>query len=313
MGMTARSLLWRVELPIAVPVIVGGIRSASVQIIATATLAAIFGGRASAVPRRGLCPAELPDDGRRRHLRRASSCSRSSSSPSPSASSHRPACSRRRGGDRAAEVAAARRLTSHRGQSRCNGTECEPFPNRPIPTPGCQRDRWYCRGSSRQPQRAISLRRTQCGCSARSPLGRRCWCCSAPARRVGAASRRSRSARMDSTRRASSPRSMPGPRGRRLHGRSGRHRTRHTGRHQRGARERPDRPQAGVSRQRSRQARARNADHQSGHQQAAAPGALGQQGRRDDRPRLHAGPGHERASSSARRPRMSTAWPSGAT
>ena len=44
MGMTAKGLLWRVELPIAVPVIVGGIRSASAQIIATATLAAIFGG-----------------------------------------------------------------------------------------------------------------------------------------------------------------------------------------------------------------------------------------------------------------------------
>lgn len=44
MGMTARSLLWRVELPIAVAVIVGGLRSASAQIIATATLAAIFGG-----------------------------------------------------------------------------------------------------------------------------------------------------------------------------------------------------------------------------------------------------------------------------
>ena len=44
MGMTARSLLWRLELPIAVPVIAGGIRSASAQIIATATLAAIFGG-----------------------------------------------------------------------------------------------------------------------------------------------------------------------------------------------------------------------------------------------------------------------------
>jgi osmoprotectant transport system permease protein len=44
MGMTARGLLGRIELPIAVPVIAGGVRSASAQIIATATLAAIFGG-----------------------------------------------------------------------------------------------------------------------------------------------------------------------------------------------------------------------------------------------------------------------------
>ena len=44
MGMSARGVLWRIELPIAIGVIIGGIRSASAQIIATATLAAIFGG-----------------------------------------------------------------------------------------------------------------------------------------------------------------------------------------------------------------------------------------------------------------------------
>lgn len=43
MGMRERQLLARVELPIAVPVIVGGLRSAAVQVIATATLAAYFG------------------------------------------------------------------------------------------------------------------------------------------------------------------------------------------------------------------------------------------------------------------------------
>jgi osmoprotectant transport system permease protein len=43
MGMTERQILGRVELPIAVPVIVGGVRSASVQVIATATLGAIYG------------------------------------------------------------------------------------------------------------------------------------------------------------------------------------------------------------------------------------------------------------------------------
>lgn len=43
MGMTERQVLGRVEIPVAVPVIVGGIRSASVQVIATATLGAIYG------------------------------------------------------------------------------------------------------------------------------------------------------------------------------------------------------------------------------------------------------------------------------
>jgi len=43
MGMTERQVLARVEIPAAIPVIVGGIRSASVQVIATATLGAIYG------------------------------------------------------------------------------------------------------------------------------------------------------------------------------------------------------------------------------------------------------------------------------
>ena len=43
MGMTERQVLARVEVPVAIPVIVGGIRSASVQVIATATLGAIYG------------------------------------------------------------------------------------------------------------------------------------------------------------------------------------------------------------------------------------------------------------------------------
>jgi osmoprotectant transport system permease protein len=43
MGMTERQILGRVEVPIALPVIVGGLRSASVQVIATATLGAVYG------------------------------------------------------------------------------------------------------------------------------------------------------------------------------------------------------------------------------------------------------------------------------
>ena len=43
-GMRERQVLSRVEIPLGLPVILGGIRSATSQIIATATLAAVFGG-----------------------------------------------------------------------------------------------------------------------------------------------------------------------------------------------------------------------------------------------------------------------------
>ena len=42
MGMSGRQVLWRVEVPLALPVILAGIRTASVQVIATATLGAIL-------------------------------------------------------------------------------------------------------------------------------------------------------------------------------------------------------------------------------------------------------------------------------
>ena len=44
MGMREREILAGIELPVALPVVLGGIRSAAVQIVATATLGAIFGG-----------------------------------------------------------------------------------------------------------------------------------------------------------------------------------------------------------------------------------------------------------------------------
>lgn len=44
MGMTDRQILFKVELPLALPVIIGGIRVASVWIIGTASLAAAIGG-----------------------------------------------------------------------------------------------------------------------------------------------------------------------------------------------------------------------------------------------------------------------------
>lgn len=41
MGMTGGQSLWRVELPVALPLIMAGIRTAAVQVVATATLAAL--------------------------------------------------------------------------------------------------------------------------------------------------------------------------------------------------------------------------------------------------------------------------------
>ena len=41
MGMTGAEVLWRVELPIALPLVMAGVRTAAVQVVATATLAAV--------------------------------------------------------------------------------------------------------------------------------------------------------------------------------------------------------------------------------------------------------------------------------
>ena len=44
MGMSEVAILFRVELPLAVPLIAAGFRTSSVQVVATATLAALVGG-----------------------------------------------------------------------------------------------------------------------------------------------------------------------------------------------------------------------------------------------------------------------------
>lgn len=44
MGMTATQVLWRVEIPLALPLIFAGVRTATVYVIATATLATFAGG-----------------------------------------------------------------------------------------------------------------------------------------------------------------------------------------------------------------------------------------------------------------------------
>ena len=43
MGMRGREVLWRVELPNALPLIIGGVRSAVLQVVSTATIAAYVG------------------------------------------------------------------------------------------------------------------------------------------------------------------------------------------------------------------------------------------------------------------------------
>jgi osmoprotectant transport system permease protein len=43
MGMTPRQVLWRVELPLALPIVMAGVRTASIEVVATATLAAYVG------------------------------------------------------------------------------------------------------------------------------------------------------------------------------------------------------------------------------------------------------------------------------
>ncbi|MBI1759288.1 MAG: ABC transporter permease [Actinobacteria bacterium] len=44
MGMSAAQVLWRVEIPLALPLIATGFRTAAVQVVATASLAALVGG-----------------------------------------------------------------------------------------------------------------------------------------------------------------------------------------------------------------------------------------------------------------------------
>ncbi|MGP4007457.1 ABC transporter permease [Streptomyces sp. 4N124] len=44
MGMTGRQMMFRVELPLALPMVMNGVRIAAVQLVATATIAALAGG-----------------------------------------------------------------------------------------------------------------------------------------------------------------------------------------------------------------------------------------------------------------------------
>ena len=64
MGMTQRQILRRVELPLALPLIFAGIRTAAVFVVATATIAAIAGG--GGLGRHHRQPGRLRARGRRR-------------------------------------------------------------------------------------------------------------------------------------------------------------------------------------------------------------------------------------------------------
>jgi osmoprotectant transport system permease protein len=44
MGMTSLQVLWRIQIPLTLPVVAAGVRTAAVQIVATAPLAALIGG-----------------------------------------------------------------------------------------------------------------------------------------------------------------------------------------------------------------------------------------------------------------------------
>ena len=61
MGMTSQQSLWRIETPLALPVIVAGVRTATVEVIASATLAAFIGiGGLGLFVVRGFALYEIP-------------------------------------------------------------------------------------------------------------------------------------------------------------------------------------------------------------------------------------------------------------
>ncbi len=59
MGMTASQILWQVEMPLAAPTILAGVRVATVATIGTATIAAAIGGGGLAQILAGAIPAAL--------------------------------------------------------------------------------------------------------------------------------------------------------------------------------------------------------------------------------------------------------------
>jgi osmoprotectant transport system permease protein len=83
MGMRGRQVLWQVELPVAMPLIMAGIRTSAVQVVATATLAAYVGlGGLGRYLIDGLSQRDLAPGGRRCHPgRRAVAAHRAGARP----------------------------------------------------------------------------------------------------------------------------------------------------------------------------------------------------------------------------------------
>ena len=61
MGLTERQILWKVELPLAMPEIVAGLRIATVSTVAIATLAVFAGGGGLGAPDLRRRQPQLPD------------------------------------------------------------------------------------------------------------------------------------------------------------------------------------------------------------------------------------------------------------
>ena len=81
-GMSGRQILRRVELPLATPLIMNGVRLATVQVVATATIAALVaGGGLGRIITQGFADQNIPQlvSGRDRRRRARAACSRASS------------------------------------------------------------------------------------------------------------------------------------------------------------------------------------------------------------------------------------------
>ncbi len=176
MGLRERQILSEVEIPLAGPVIVGGFRTAVLNVIATATIGAVlgFGGLGRFIL-----------DGRAMGLAGSGQLIGGAILVSVLAV----------GIDLLLAVVQRRlarradpELTDPRGLARPvrGPAAARPAlrPWRPFTPLGVR--------SGRAPSRAprMSLEETQCGCPARWPSGRRCWWRWPPARRVGVASPR---------------------------------------------------------------------------------------------------------------------------
>ena len=181
MGMRERQILTRIELPLASPVIVGGFRTATLRVIATATIGAILASAGSA------------------------GSSSTAPRPAPTTSMLGRGDPRRRARDRRRHPARVPQRLLTPKALRCEAAQLPPevdlagaanaarawLMHEPATFPS---GTWHD-GSS--PQVAAScpvgaahdLEETQCGSPARWPSGRRCCSCSARARRVGVTAR----------------------------------------------------------------------------------------------------------------------------